>query len=153
MINVHWPLLIRGRASIIAIRDTTRDLRERVLDFTRPKTLSLGLFDLYPFGLTMAKDTIETHFQMVLEWLNGPDQSFKHNELRGLRGACTGMWLLRRKDYESWCEDTNSLFWIHGIREYAHLAKLPVFRTEYNYSWLWQNGSVVCALASYQEFY
>lgn len=42
-IDVHSYLLIRGRASIIAIRETTRDLRERILDFTRSEPLGLGV--------------------------------------------------------------------------------------------------------------
>lgn len=65
----------------------------------------------------IADDTVETQVQVVLEWLNGPDQSIKHNELREVRGACTGMWLLKRNDYEVWCEETNSLFCIQGIRK------------------------------------
>lgn len=68
-------------------------------------------------GLTLADNKVETELQTVLEWLNGPDQSLKYNEVREIKGARTGMWFLQRKDYNSWREETNSLFWIHGIRE------------------------------------
>ena len=74
-------------------------------------------------GLTIADNTIETQIQTVLEWLNGPDQSIKHNEVREIRGARTGMWFLKRKDYDFWRGETNSLFWIHGIRESTSLLK------------------------------
>lgn len=74
--------------------------------------------------LTIADHAIETQLQTVLEWLNGPDQSIKHNEMRETRGSRTGMWFLERKDYESWRGETNSLFWIHGIRESISLLRI-----------------------------
>lgn len=43
IVSLYWHVLKDRRVSIIAIRETTRDLRERVLDFTRYKPISLGL--------------------------------------------------------------------------------------------------------------
>lgn len=76
-------------------------------------------------GSTITDNAIETELQVVLEWLNGPDQSIRHNEVQEIRGACTGMWFLKRKDYSIWCEETSSLFWIHGIRESAYSLHIP----------------------------
>ncbi len=121
-INIYWRSLKDGRTSIIEIRETTKDLRERFLDFAHSDSLSLGLLIIHIqfFGHQLVADNvIEMQLKTVLEWLNGPDQSSKHNEVRNIRRAHTGVWFLKQKDYDFWCEETNSMFWIYGICESA----------------------------------
>ena len=93
----------------------------------------------------MANDAIETQLQTVLEWLNSPDQSIKHSELRDIRGTQTGVWFLKREEYDSWCRKTNSLFWIYGIRESIPSMKFlsRIVATEYMSRWLRKNDFVV----------
>lgn len=93
---------------MIEIRDTTRELRERVFDFTRSITLA-------PAALVL--NLAETKLQVVVDWLNGPDPSIKHNQLREARAPQTGKWFLQRKDYIVWQTEANSCFWFYGIRK------------------------------------
>ncbi|KAI1399828.1 ankyrin repeat-containing domain protein [Hypoxylon fuscum] len=84
--------------SIMEIRNNTRDLRDRIVDFQGEKSLSE-----------------QQKLQLMLEWLGAPNPSFKHNDLRKKRAKDTGSWLLFSDAFITWREAKNSTFWLYGI--------------------------------------
>ena len=49
------------------------------------------------------------------KWLNAPDPSISHNNIRKKHYNGTGQWLLEDKRYITWKEQYNSFLWINGI--------------------------------------
>ena len=49
------------------------------------------------------------------EWLNAPDPSINHNNIRKKHHKGTGQWLLDDERYVAWKEQSNSFLWINGI--------------------------------------
>ncbi|KAF8345390.1 hypothetical protein F5887DRAFT_1282634 [Amanita rubescens] len=49
------------------------------------------------------------------KWLNAPDPSINHNNIRKKHYKGTGQWLLGDERYVAWKEQSNSFLWINGI--------------------------------------
>ncbi|KAI1084890.1 ankyrin repeat-containing domain protein [Whalleya microplaca] len=96
---IEFSLVADTALSILEIRKHTRDLRERILDFQRP-------------SVHLSK---QQELQVMLEWLDAPNPSFKHNELRKKRAKNTGSWLLSSDAFRSWRDSERSSFWLYGI--------------------------------------
>lgn len=96
---IESGLAIDTAASIREIQKTTRELRERVLDFNR----SVKIPD-------------DQRLQVMLEWLDAPDLSARHNMVRKGRTEGTGAWLLQGAEFEGWRDSGEmGVLWMHGI--------------------------------------
>ncbi|KAL6919050.1 hypothetical protein FSST1_003076 [Fusarium sambucinum] len=55
------------------------------------------------------------HHDGIKSWLRPPDPSTNVNHARKLRHEGTGMWLLNKPFFHSWCSGSNRHLWLHGF--------------------------------------
>ncbi|KAG8352811.1 hypothetical protein FVEN_g9195 [Fusarium venenatum] len=57
----------------------------------------------------------QLHCDGIKSWLCPPDPSTNVNHARKLRQEGTGMWLLNKSFFHSWCSGPNRHLWLHGF--------------------------------------
>lgn len=96
---IESGLAVDTAASIREIQNTTRELRSRILDLSS----SINTPD-------------DRRLQVMLEWLDAPDPSARHNMVRKGRTEGTGSWLLQGAEFKEWRNsDEMVVLWMHGI--------------------------------------
>lgn len=82
---IELALTVDSAVSILEIQKNTRYLKDRLLNFNR-HTVQLSE---------------QQELQVMLEWLDQPDPSFKHNEVRK-KARGTRLWFLESNAFEEW---------------------------------------------------
>ena len=65
-----------------------------------------------------AISTLEDEYQQkIYQWLSAPDPSSNHNDACKKRQPTTGSWFIKGEQFDIWKAASNSMLWLHGIRE------------------------------------
>jgi hypothetical protein len=60
---------------------------------------------------------IEEKREKLLDWISNVPFNQHHSNIRQDRLPDSGQWLLQKKEYKIWLEDSScSILWLHGIR-------------------------------------
>ena len=78
----------------------------------------------------------------IHQWLSPPDPSTNHNIACDTHNKKTASWFFQGSIFREW-KSTGSLLWIHGKRAPCFTSYPMPFDNIVNYSWLWQEYSLV----------
>lgn len=101
-------------------RDSVQGVIEYIEGIDHP-----GIFALLPplFPIPTTKTRHETKLQIeekrekMLDWISNVPFNQHHSNIRQDRLPDSGQWLLQKKEYKIWLEDSScSILWLHGIR-------------------------------------
>ena len=128
-----------GKAAIQTINQTANDVDQ--VKRSSSKFISTYHAFLHVISEKQLRENIH-------KWLSPPDPSTNHNIACDTHHKQNASWFFQGSIFREW-KSTGSLLWIHGKRTLSPISHWIPFDEISNFSWLWQEYSLVSRCLSY----
>ena len=112
---LQWPIKEKEvRQNLDRLKDITKSLELAI----GTENISIGRETqklLHDTRKLIEQDQSKSQIKEIHEWLQRADPSTNHSTALALHEPGTGLWLLRRSEYQRFKREPNEVVWINGI--------------------------------------